>query len=62
MDKPIDYKALAEALVEKSRYTYSIDITEGKSIEKWWKNHLELEALSDDPNYQEWESPYYGPF
>ena len=34
MDKQIDYKALANALVEQSRYIYSINITQGKSIEE----------------------------
>lgn len=62
MDKPIDYKALANALVEQSRYIYSINITQGKSIEEWWKSELKQTGMRNAKDYQEWESPYYGPF
>lgn len=61
MDKPIDYKALANALVEQSRYIYSINITQGKSIEEWWKSELKQAGMRNASDYQEWESPYYGP-
>lgn len=64
MEKTIDYKALAEALVEKSRCIYSIDITKGKTIEAWWKDELEMKELGENRNYQHYQqckSSYHGP-